>query len=62
MSVKRLSWIEEILRRAIGSIEKGNLAMAKTRVGMALHIAKELSRRAKKYQKLDMEKKQSRRD
>ncbi len=57
MSVKRLSWIEEILRRAIGSIEKGNIDMAKTRVGMALHITKELSRRAKKYQKLDMEKK-----
>jgi len=57
MSVKRLRWVEEILRRAIGSIEKGNLDMAKTRVGIALHITKELSQRAKKYQKLDMEKK-----
>lgn len=57
MSVKRLSWVEEILRRAIGSIEKGNIDMAKTRVAMALHITKELLRRAKEHQKRDMEKK-----
>lgn len=57
MSVKRLSWVEDILQRAIGSIEKGNMNMAKTRVGMALHITKELLRRAKEHQKRDMEKK-----
>lgn len=57
MSVKRLTWLEEILERAEKSLKEERIALAKTRVGMALHITKELLRRAKEHQKRDMEKK-----
>jgi hypothetical protein len=57
MSVKRLTWLEEILQRAEKSLKEEKPAMAKTRVAMALAITKELLRRAKEHQKRDMEKK-----
>ena len=57
MSVKRLTWLEEILGRAEKSLKEEKIAMAKTRVAMALAITKELLKRAKEHQKRDMEKK-----
>ena len=57
MSVKRLTWLEEILERALKSLKEDKIVLAKTRVAMALHITKELLRRAKEHQKRDMEKK-----
>ena len=58
MSVKRLTWFEEILERAEKSLKDEKTAMAKTRVAMALAITKELLKRAKEHQKRDMEKKE----
>jgi hypothetical protein len=60
MSVKRLTWLEEILGRAEKSLKEDKIAMVKTRVGVALRITKELLRRAKEHQKRDLEKKTSR--
>jgi len=57
MSVKRLTWLEEILERAEKSLQEEKIAMAKTRVAMALAITRELLRRAKEHQKRDLEKK-----
>jgi hypothetical protein len=57
MSVKRLTWLEEILERAEKSLKEEKIAMAKTRVAMALAITRELLKRAKEHQKRDMEKK-----
>jgi len=57
MSVKRLTWLGEILERAEKSLKEEKTAMAKTRVAMALAITKELLKRAKEHQKRDMEKK-----
>jgi len=57
MSVKRLTWLEEILERAEKSLKDEKLAMAKTRVAMALAITRELLKRAKEHQKRDLEKK-----
>ena len=60
MSVKRLTWLEEILGRAEKCLKEDKIAMVKTRVGVALRITKELLRRAKEHQKRDLEKKTSR--
>jgi DNA recombination-dependent growth factor C len=57
MSVKRLTWLEEILERAEKSLKEDKASMAKTRVGMALAITRELLKRAKEHQKRDLEKK-----
>jgi hypothetical protein len=57
MSVKRLTWLEEILGRAEKSLKEEKVSMAKTRVAMALAITKELLKRAKEHQKRDLEKK-----
>jgi hypothetical protein len=57
MSVKRLTWLEEILERAGKSLKEERVSMAKTRVAMALAITKELLKRAKEHQKRDLEKK-----
>jgi hypothetical protein len=57
MSVKRLTWLGEILERAEKSLQEEKIAMAKTRVAMALAITRELLRRAKEHQKRDLEKK-----
>jgi len=55
MSVKRLTWQIEILERAKKSLFDGRLVIARSRLDMALHIAKELLKRAKAYQKRDMD-------
>jgi len=55
MSVKRLTWQIEILERAKKSLIDGRLVIARSRLDMALHIAKELLKRAKGYQKRDMD-------
>jgi hypothetical protein len=57
MSVKRLTWLQEILERAEKSLKEEKITMGKTRVSMALAITKELLKRAKEHQKRDMEKK-----
>jgi hypothetical protein len=57
MSVKRLTWLQDILGRAEKSLKEEKLSMAKTRVAMALAITKELLKRAKEHQKRDLEKK-----
>lgn len=57
MSVKRTSWVVEILERGLQSIKDDKKTMATTRVSLALHIAKELLARAKKHQKADAERK-----
>ncbi len=57
VSVKRLTWQIEILERAKKSLIDGRLVIARSRLDMALHIAKELLKRAQTYQKRDAEKK-----
>lgn len=57
MSVKRITWQIEILERAKKSLIAGRLVIARSRLDMALHIAKELLKRALTYQKRDAEKK-----
>ena len=57
VSVKRLTWQIEILERAKKSLIDGRLVIARSRLDMALHIAKELLNRAQAYQKRDAEKK-----
>jgi hypothetical protein len=57
VSVKRLTWQIEILDRAKKSLADGRLVIARSRLDMALHIAKELLKRAQAYQKRDAEKK-----
>jgi hypothetical protein len=57
MSVKRLTWLQEILERAEKSLKEEKITMCKTRVSMALAITKELLKRAKEHQKRDLEKK-----
>jgi hypothetical protein len=57
MSVKRLTWLQEILERAEKSLKEEKITMGKTRVSMALAITKELLKRAKEHQKRDLEKK-----
>ena len=57
VSVKRLTWQIEILERAKKSLADGRLVIARSRLDMALHIAKEMLKRALVYQKRDAEKK-----
>jgi len=57
MSVKRITWQIEILERAKKSLIEGSLVIARSRLDMAMHIAKELLQRAQVYQKRDAEKK-----
>ena len=57
VSVKRLTWQIEILERAKKSLADGRVVVTRCRLDMALHIAKELLKRAQTYQKRDAEKK-----
>jgi hypothetical protein len=57
VSVKRLTWQIEILERAKKSLADGRVVVTRCRLDLALHIAKELLKRARVYQKRDLEKK-----
>jgi hypothetical protein len=57
MSVKRITWQIEILERAKKSLIDGRVVVTRCRLDMALHLAKELLKRAQVYQKRDAEKK-----
>jgi hypothetical protein len=57
MSVKRITWQIEILERAKKSLADGRLVVTRCRLDLALHIAKEMLKRAQVYQKRDAEKK-----
>ena len=57
VSVKRLTWQIEILERAKKSLADGRIVVTRCRLDLALHIAKELLKRAQTYQKRDAEKK-----
>lgn len=57
MSVKRINWQIEILERAKKSLIDGRVVVTRCRIDLALHIAKELLKRAQTYQKRDLEKK-----
>jgi len=55
MSVKRTTWLVEILERAKRNLDAGQHKAAGTRLDLALTIGRELLKRAKGYQKRDME-------
>jgi len=57
MSVKRITWQIEILERAKKSLIDGRVVVTRCRLDLALHIAKEMLKRAQAYQKRDAEKK-----
>jgi hypothetical protein len=57
MSVKRITWQIEILERAKKSLADGRVVVTRCRLDLALHIAKEMLKRAQTYQKRDAEKK-----
>jgi hypothetical protein len=57
MSVKRITWQIEILERAKKSLIDGRVVVTRCRLDLALHIAKEMLKRAQTYQKRDAEKK-----
>jgi len=55
VSVKRTTWLVEILERAKRNLAAEQQKAAGTRLDLALTIAQELLKRAKAYQKRDME-------
>ena len=55
MSVKRTTWLVEILERAKQNLAAEQHKAAGTRLDLALTIAQELLKRAKAYQKRDQE-------
>jgi hypothetical protein len=55
MSVKRTTWLVEILERAKRNLAAEQHKAAGTRLDLALTIAQELLQRAKAYQKRDQE-------
>jgi len=55
MSVKRTTWLVEILERAKRNLAAEQHKAAGTRLDLALTIAQELLKRAKAYQKRDQE-------
>ena len=55
VSVKRTTWLVEILERAKRNLDAEQHKAAVTRLDLALTIAQELLKRAKAYQKRDME-------
>ena len=57
MSVKRTTWLVEILERAKRNLASEQHKAAGTRLDLALTIARELLKRAQIYQKRDAEKK-----
>jgi hypothetical protein len=57
MSVKRTTWLVEILERAKRNLAAEQHKAAETRLDLALTIARELLKRAQTYQKRDAEKK-----
>jgi hypothetical protein len=57
MSVKRTTWLVEILERAKRNLAAEQHKAAGTRLDLALTIARELLKRAQTYQKRDAEKK-----
>jgi hypothetical protein len=57
MSVKRTTWLVEILERAKRNLVAEQYKAAGTRLDLALTISRELLKRAKRYQKRDMESK-----
>jgi len=57
MSVKRTTWLVEILERAKRNLAADQHKAAGTRLDLALTIAQELLKRAQIYQKRDAEKK-----
>jgi len=57
MSVKRTTWLVEILERAKSNLAAEQHKAAGTRLDLALTIARELLKRAQIYQKRDAEKK-----
>jgi len=57
MSVKRTTWLVEILERAKRNLAAEQHKAAGTRLDLALTIARELLKRAQIYQKRDAEKK-----
>jgi hypothetical protein len=57
MSVKRITWQIEILERAKKSLIDGRVVVTRCRLDLALHIAKEMLKRAQVYQKRDAQKK-----
>ena len=57
MSVKRTTWLVEILERAKRNLVAEQHKAAGTRLDLALTIARELLKRAQIYQKRDAEKK-----
>ena len=57
MSVKRITWQIEILERAKKSLIDGRVVVTRCRLDLALHIAREMLKRAQVYQKRDAEKK-----
>ena len=57
VSVKRITWLVEILERAKRNLAAEQHKAAGTRLDLALTIARELLKRAQTYQKRDAEKK-----
>ncbi len=57
VSVKRITWQIEILERAKKSLIDGRVVVTRCRLDLALHIAREMLKRAQTYQKRDAEKK-----
>ena len=55
VSVKRTTWLVEILERAKRNLAAEQHKAAGTRLDLALTIALELLKRAKAYQKRDMD-------
>jgi hypothetical protein len=55
VSVKRTTWLVEILERAKRNLAAEQHKAAGTRLDLSLTIARELLKRAKGYQKRDME-------
>jgi len=55
VSVKRTTWLVEILERAKRNLAAEQYKAAGTRLDLALTIAQELLKRAKAYQKRDMD-------
>lgn len=55
MSVKRITWLVEILERAKRNLVAEQHKAARTRLDLALTIGRELLKRAKAYQKRDMD-------
>lgn len=55
MSVKRTTWLVEILERSKRNLDADQHKAAGTRLDLALTIARELLKRAKAYQKRDQD-------